>query len=342
MSEATPAPTNPPPTNPPTIPPTKAEKRKKALFAIAALALIFGVIGVVVWRELVRRSSPILEVIPRRAAFVLVLDLTQLRRVPATREALDALTTAKIEARAKCATPLFAGIERLALTTPQGDELTSDFALVGAGAWLRRDDVIACAEGVVRERGGEARTSTHGSFALVQEGDGSKGVLAVRDGGPIVIGRGAWLLEVLDTADRTLPSIAGDPIHDLMREKSTDFATLSYAQPEPIRALLAAKLPEGAGALARIPWAFAGARLDEGANAIVVELSTACSGATCEDVRRLATGARAMLADDAVLQGAGLADALSQATIDKREDRVVLGWTIPLAKLKALLGAIGP
>lgn len=317
-------------------------ERKKGLLALLALTGIFGVIAFVVWREIRRREPAMVDAIPRNAAVVMIVDLTKLRASPPARQVLDALTTAKIEARAKCATPLFAGLERIAVVTPQGDDFASDFALLGTGAWLRADDVLACAEGVVRERGGDPRRSAHGSFVLVQDGDGMRGVLAVRDGGPIVIGRGAWLVEVLDTADRVLPSVAGDAIHDLMRQNSVDFATISYAQPEPIRAPLAAKLPQGAGALAQIPWAFAGAHLDEANGTIVVQLTAACAGATCEDVRKLASGARAMFGDDAVLQGAGLSDTLSQATIDKQNDRVVVGWTIPLSKMTALIGTIGP
>ena len=97
------------------------------------------------------------------------------------------------------------GIEHVGLAIPGGSGLGSDFALIATGAGIRASSTVACAEALIRDRGGNPRTVRRGSFTMVQDESGS-GVIGVRDVGPIVVGSGMWLDAILDTAEGSTPS----------------------------------------------------------------------------------------------------------------------------------------
>ncbi len=63
-------------------------------------------------------------------------------------------------------------------------------------------ELSRCAEKVLRARGGQPSTEIHGSFTLVEDtGDPRRARLAYRTGGPFLVGRGAWLLTMIDAVD---------------------------------------------------------------------------------------------------------------------------------------------
>jgi hypothetical protein len=66
---------------------------------------------------------------------------------------------------------------------------------------LMKDALVACAQKVIRARGGHPSTSTRAGFSVIADNtDPRLAELAYRAGGPFVIGRGAWLDAMLDAA----------------------------------------------------------------------------------------------------------------------------------------------
>ncbi|MEO7096093.1 MAG: hypothetical protein ABI175_22720 [Polyangiales bacterium] len=312
----------------------KTRTRNAAILGV----LTASAVAALVYAELQGRKRAVVDVLPRNAAMVIEIDLATLRKSAAGRDALELLVLKPLEAKARCAGELLRSLERVGIAIPAGAGFEDDVAIVAMGSWLRAGEVATCAEGVVRDRGGAPSTLKQGTFTLVQDGDGTHGILAVRDGGPLVVGRGPWLSAVVDVADGVAKSLRDDPVHDLARRAKTGaFATLTYALPEELRNDLATKLPKGAQVLAKVPSLIAALRLEDvEGGVLVLEAEAACSGAVCPELQKLAEGAREMLAHDPRATLLGVKDDLEHATITGEAARVVITLRVKVERLQSI------
>jgi hypothetical protein len=108
-------------------------------------------------------------------------------------------------------------LRAIAIAIPEGqagDAERGDFGVAASGT-LTKDALASCAKAVIAKRGGQPTTRQAGSFTVVADGrSGAAGAeVAFRDGGPYLVGRGAWLARMMDAADGRVPSTlsaAGD------------------------------------------------------------------------------------------------------------------------------------
>jgi hypothetical protein len=204
-----------------------------ALSGIAALAFIAGQ----------RHEAPhgvdrdLLSAVPRDTFLVATFDMDALRASPLAQPlfASDAATSGTSAAllglgvmggiKELCGFDPLARVKELALAIPEGGD-SGDFGLVAIGD-LSREDFVACAEKIIVARGGHPRTSTRGSFSTIEddhEGGSSRistksePKLALKDGGPFLIGRGAWLEAMIDAADGVEPSVKHNDAHSKLRD----------------------------------------------------------------------------------------------------------------------------
>ena len=300
-------------------------------------AFTAAAVGALVYTELHTRKAAVVDVLPRNAAMVLEIDLATLRQSAAGRDALDVLVQKPLEAKSKCAAELLRGLDRIGVAVPAGSGFEDDVAIVAMGPSLRVAEVSSCAQGAVKDRGGQPNVLKQGGFVTVQDGDGTHGVLAVRDHGPLVVGRGPWLSAVVDVADGVAKSLRDDPVHDVARRaKVGAFATLTYALPEELRIDLATKLPAGTQVLAKVPSMVAALRLDEASGVLSLEVEAACSGDVCGELQKLVEGARELVAHDPRATLLGVKDDLERATIVAESTRVVVTLRVPLTKLASI------
>lgn len=307
--------------------------RRIAIFAGSALvgAVAFGVVA-----QIARRAPSVVDVLPTNTGVVVEIDLDSLRQSGRGREAIDAFDR-RAAKDAPCASAILASIERVGLAIPVGAAYESDFAIVGVGKKLRAKDVVDCAQTVLRARHAEPRVQTMGSFTTVQESEGDHGVLAVRDGGPIVVGSGVWLGAIVDVADGVAPSLRDDAIHDVARRAQKGaVATLTYALPPDVRDAFAEKLPNDAKPLARVPSIVAAIRLDEAAGALVVDADAACDAPTCASLKPLADNAKDVLARATNTTLLGLREVVEAATIAIDTGKLHVSLRVQLAKLEAI------
>lgn len=104
-------------------------------------------------------------------------------------------------------------------TAPLSGAAETDFAAVMMGDFSTVQ-LTACATAIVNQRGGEAVQSRLGSFTSVRdrrERDG--GEIAVRDEGPVILGGGSYLREVVDTAEGRVPSEQQEGRHAELRNR---------------------------------------------------------------------------------------------------------------------------
>ena len=307
--------------------------RNAVLLVVGAAAAI--ALGVYADRTAVRPG--VVDVLPRNTAIIAELDVKTLRKSTWGAEALDSgpLHKAMDDVRRRCGVDPFVGVERIGIAMPGGAGLGSDVAIVATGSGIRAREVTTCAQAMVRERGGEARVSKRGSFVTVQDGTGERGILAVRDSGPIVIGGNPWLDAILDVADRVTPSMRGDPLHDHRRGAAKDaFVTLTYALPADERARLTPLLPKGAAALTEMPSLFAALRVED--RQVALDVEAVCSPPSCLALADWIKGARDILARDPRVTILGLRAQIDAATITAEDERVRVRMTLPFSEMERI------
>jgi hypothetical protein len=97
-----------------------------------------------------------------------------------------------------------ARIDQVVLCSPEGGE-RGDFGVAFTGRFTR-EELTRCADKIARARGGAPETSTRGAFAILEDkADTAHTRFAYREGGPFLVGRGAWLDAMIDAADGKAP-----------------------------------------------------------------------------------------------------------------------------------------
>jgi len=92
-----------------------------------------------------------------------------------------------------------------------------EFGLVATGP-IDDEALVNCASRIIDARGGRAVTTTMGSFRSVRDAAlaTSGGEIAVRKGGPLLLGAGAYLRSMIDAADGRAPTIRTSVAHTFL------------------------------------------------------------------------------------------------------------------------------
>ncbi|WP_437528519.1 hypothetical protein WME79_45710 [Sorangium sp. So ce726] len=184
--------------------------------------LLVGVLlgGGVAWLLSRRQESPpaaprALDAVPAGAMLVATLDLPALRASPAfasfLREEREIPGLGKV--RDVCGFDPVAALTEVAIAIPAAGE-GGDFGLVAAGA-VQDEALLACASKVIEARGGRPVVSGIGSFRAVRDSSAEgHGEIAVRPGGPILLGGGAYLRAMIDAAEGRAGNVGASAAHD--------------------------------------------------------------------------------------------------------------------------------
>jgi hypothetical protein len=174
-----------------------SQRRQYAIFfAIVALAVITALL---VARK--RSRGTVLSAVPRDAWLLATVDVEALRPSPLA-QALVGSNGVTIPGLGKvsdaCGFEPLARLTRVALVAPEAE---GDFGIAFEGDFGKAE-LARCAEQVLRARGGNPTTEIRGSFVVVGDAaEGARARLAYRDGGPFLVGRGAWLGTMIDAVD---------------------------------------------------------------------------------------------------------------------------------------------
>ncbi|XYH97409.1 hypothetical protein ACMHYB_58255 [Sorangium sp. So ce1128] len=188
-----------------------------------------------------------LDAVPAGALLVATLDLPALRASPAfapfLREEREIPGLGKV--RDVCGFDPMAALTEVAVAIPAAGE-SGDFGLVAAGA-VQDEALLACASKVIQARGGQPVVSTIGSFRAVRDSSAEgHGEIAVRPGGPILLGGGAYLRAMIDAADGRATAVGATDAHDeIAREVGEGAARVTVVLTPEQRAELGRELAAG-------------------------------------------------------------------------------------------------
>jgi len=184
------------------------------------------------------RSAGIVDAVPRGAWLVVTIDVAAVRSSPIAQPLIAAGGTSLPglgPLSDACGFDPLTRMKEVLVTSPETGE-PGEFGIAFTGDFTR-DELARCADKAIRARGGSPATSTHGAFTTVEDtADAKHARVAYREGGPFLVGRGAWLDAMIDAVDGH-PGGPG-PEHTALRE------SLAPKQGSPAQAIvLTALLP---------------------------------------------------------------------------------------------------
>jgi hypothetical protein len=253
------------------------------------------------------KSAGLVSAVPRDAWLVVTVDVAALRVSPVTQPFLESAGATAIpglrSVSAACGFDPLARAKELMVVSPEnGDK--GEFGVAFSGEFTK-DELIACARKVVLGRGGRPSSSSRRDFTVIEDAsDAAHGRLAYRDGGPYLVGRGAWLDAMIDAVDGRDEGLR--PEHRSLRESLSraDSAAgaaqpalvLTALLPRPLRDRLkrdlGSDLPaDGGDAFAGVlAVEQAGVAVTTGASGSTTEVAAELrceQAAACDDVKKL-------------------------------------------------------
>lgn len=297
-----------------------------------------------------RASASLLDSVPRDSWLVATLDVPALRTSPLARPILGTGDKTPIPGLgplvARCGFDPVARLREVVVTSPENGE-RGDFGVAFSGDFTK-DELSKCAENVIRARGGNPATSTRGGFTLVEDtGDATHARLAYREGGPFLVGSGAWLDAMIDATERK-----GDRMRSEHTELRAALAGKGGAAPAlVVTALLPASVrdklkadlgPElgaegdkayagvlavsAAGIAVRLGGHAANAPANGATSTTEITAELRCEAASsCDEVKKLIERKRLAFSRDLTVRLIGLGPLLDSLVIDARGGALSLG-----------------
>jgi hypothetical protein len=316
-------------------------------------ALIVSVIAAVVALDRPPRTARLLDSVPRGAWLVATLDVAALRASPYARILLGSGENSVLPGlgslAARCGFDPVGRLQELVVTAPEAGE-RGDFGVAFTGDFTR-DELSRCADRVIRGRGGSPVTSVRGRFTLVEDtSDAMHARLAYRQGGPFLVGRGAWLDAMIDATEAKAVGLRSDH-GDLRaalaaRSNGPQALVVTALLPASVRHELTAELGpvvvggEGAAAdvlavsAAGIAVSLGGPGGEVGMSITELRAELRCErSSACEAVKALIEQKRAALSRDLTVRLAGLSPLVDSLTVEARASALTASARAPSPEL---------
>lgn len=306
--------------------------------ALAALLLV-ATIGLAVFA--IRRgqapSSPALasralDAVPAGALLVAVADLDALRSSPIGPQLLsrDRDIPGLGKVRDVCGLDPMERVREIAVVVPAGGE-EGDFGLVASGD-VPDEEILACAAKVIEKRGGRPVITNVGSFRTVRDGTMilTGGEIAVKKGGPILLGAGSYLRAMIDASDGKVQSVRSSVAHARLAETVAGAAVRATIVLTPKqREDLAQSLAEDGGPAAAASIVAGAVGISVG-QTIKARAVIACSDASaCASLAAILTKTRDARAGDFATKLVGFSKVLEATQIQAQGESVQIGVELP-------------
>ena len=222
-----------------------------AVLVLASAGLYYGLSRPEKPEPALSRPAPpsALGAVPKGATAVITFDLKELRASPLAAPYLAG--ERKIEGlgriRDACGFDPLAMVNELVLAVPESFD--AEFGISATGTFVD-GPVVDCATKVIATRGGRPVSSSVGSFRTVRDVESpSSGEIAVRPGGPLLFGGGAYLRAMIDAVDGSLASLPADDPHLTLRSEldGHDTITITLVLSQSQRKVVAEELAAAGG-----------------------------------------------------------------------------------------------
>ncbi|MRG96962.1 hypothetical protein [Polyangium spumosum] len=300
--------------------------RNALVFAATAAVVVAAVAWLWQKREVARPLPGTLDAIPEGALLVATADLGALRRSPSFAPLLS--ETREIPGLGKvrdvCGFDPMAGLNELGVAVPAAGE-GGDFGLVASGT-IDPDALLACASKVIEARGGRSVVNPIGGFRTVRDASlsTSGAEIAVREGGPVLLGAGSYLRSMIDAAEGRVPSARADSDHTKLAAEAGPGAlrVTVVLTPEQRRTLLEEIALSGAQGSPAASVVGLGLSVSIGERVGLSAVVACDAAAPCAELATVFEGRRVAQADDMLVRLMGLGPILSRLEIGAKGPRI--------------------
>lgn len=314
--------------------------RNAIVFAAAGALVTAGLVVVARHQKTPDTGGRTLDAIPSGALLVATADLAALRASPVgapfLREGREIPGLGKV--RDVCGFDPMDTLTEAAIAIPAAGD-TGEFGLVAAGP-VNDEALLGCAAKVIEARGGRPVVTTVGAFRSVRDASlaAAGGEIAVRKGGPLLLGAGTYLRAMIDAADGRTPSIRSSRAHNALgAEVAGASVRVTVVLAAEQRRALAEELQNG-GATGSPAGSIAGGALGVtiGPTVDVHGVLSCDDAAACARLADTLDKARAARAGDALVRLIGVGALLEKVTI-KAEGELVHAKVAMPAEQAAML-----
>ena len=318
--------------------------RNALVFGAAAAVAGAGLAAVARSRRAPDLAPRALDAIPAGANLVAMVDLAALRASPAgapfLKDGREIPGLGKV--RDVCGFDPMDTLSEAAIAIPAAGD-AGEFGLVATGP-IDDEALLACASKVIDARGGRAVTTTLGSFRSVRDAAlaTTGGEIAVRKGGPLLLGGGAYLRSMIDAADGRSPTIRSSVAHTLLgREVGDGSIRVTVVLTPDQRRALSEELESGGGAgspAGSIRAAALGVKLGQ---AVALHAVVSCeSAAACAALAGKLTETRDARARELALRVTGFGAVLQDLKIVPEGELVHARVEIPVEQASLLISRL--
>ena len=199
---------------------------RRALGFLGAAAIAAGGIALAKRETEVPKPASALMAAPADSMLVLTVDLDRLRAspvfAPLVQEGRELPAIGKLTEI--CGFDPVGSLREIAFTMPKGEG--DEIGVIAMGS-VEAEPFLRCASQVIDKRGGKPVVEPAGSFMSVREWHGQQGgTIAVRNGGPVLLGEGALLQAMMHAAEGKAPNALSTE-HPKLREQAGEGAIVA-------------------------------------------------------------------------------------------------------------------
>jgi hypothetical protein len=192
--------------------------RKRNALLLASIVIAAAALFVAFGRSTSTTTASTMDAIPADAFLVATFDIAALRDSPIAAPLAPLVSSlGASEVEAQCGFEPVARVQELSVAIPEGQD--GEFGILARGKFSR-DEMSKCASAVISARGGSPAESKSGDFSEVSDDSSTLSTpskIAWDDHGLVLVGRGAWLGEMIEASHGVRARIATNAQHTELR-----------------------------------------------------------------------------------------------------------------------------
>ncbi len=321
----------------------QSHNRTAIAIGLGSVAICVAFVAITERNRKAHPAGP-LDAVPAGALLVGTADVAALRAsplgAPLFKQGREIAGLGKV--RDVCGFDPLDGLAEVAIAIPAGGD-TGEFGLVATGA-IDDEAILGCASRLIEARGGKPIVAPLGGFRSVHDANqtAGSGEIAVRKGGPLLLGGGDYLRSMVDAAEGRAATVQTSVAHGFLgNEVGDSTARITVVLSPEQRKTLSQELAAGGQSGSPLGSIVAGGAGIKVGPTVSVHGVLSCENAgTCVDLANTLKAARDARAQDLTTKMVGLGSVFEKLDIQAKGPAVHVRIELPAEEATALVDKI--